>query len=241
MKISLTAFWAVAVLFISGAAQADDRSFNLLFAFGNPGAAFLATDPIWQNEQELAQIILKPSGLIWTQKMVPPARYFQEIEQDERACGMRSSLASAQEHDVIWIPTFASHFVAAARPGLDIVPDRLEALKGYRVGTAIGSRTQKLLDAAGVPSDATPGDGLNYQKLMAGRIDFWFTTAEAPILFARTEGNPAPRIALDLGPTQVGLVCNRHMPEAILARLRGAIKSYVENGGTEIAPPAKTR
>ena len=232
-----TSLWAIVLVFVAGPAWAEDQSFNLLFAFGNPNAAFLATDPIWQNEQELAQIILKPSQLAWTQRMVPPARYFQEIERDDRACGMRSSLASAKEHDVIWIPTFASRFVVAARPGLDLVPDRLEALKGFRVGTAIGSRTLKLLDAAGVAADATPGDGLNYQKLMAGRIDFWFTTAEAPILYARTTGNPAPRIAFDFGPTQVGMVCNRRMPEAILAKLRNAITRYIENGGTEIAIP----
>ena len=241
MKMSLKAYCTIAIFLVAGSAQADDNSFNLLFAFGNPGTAFLATDPIWRNEQALAQIILKPSGLVWTQKIVPPARYFQEIESDERACGMRSSLASAKEHDIIWIPTFASHFVLAARPGLDLVPDRLEALKAYRVGTAIGSRTLKMLEAAGIASDATPGDGLNYQKLMSGRIDFWFTTAEAPILFARDNGTPAPRIALDLGQTEVGLVCNRHMPEPILAKLREAIKRYIEKGGTEIAPQSAAR
>jgi ABC-type amino acid transport substrate-binding protein len=224
---------------VAGSAWAEDLSFNLLFAFGNSSAAFLANDPIWQNEQNLAQIIFKPSGLSWTQRLVPPARYFQEIERDEHACGMRSSLASAKEHDVIWVPTFSSRFIIVARPGLDLVPDRLDSLVGYRVGTAIGSRTLKILETAGIPADATPGDGLNYQKLMSGRIDFWFTTAEAPILFARINNMPAPRVALDFGPSEVGMVCNRHVPDAVLAKLRDAIARYVENGGTEIAPLTK--
>lgn len=108
--------------------------------------------------------------------------------------------------------------------------DSLEQAKRYRIGVYQGDARQSFFEAAGgYQVETVNSNELNLTRLEAGRIDLWAASLYT-VWFERQRGVGNLRVVLTFRTVDLGLACNKSVPDETMARLNRAIQSLIADG-----------
>lgn len=181
---------------------------------------------------DVVRAILERSGIGYTIDILPWKRaYTQALERND-ACVYSTTRTPEREPLFKWIgPIVEADWVLMARADRKLNLQTLDDARPYRIGTYNGDARDVYLRERGFHVDPAPDDLTNPRKLMLGRIDLWAaSTRSSGALLARLgyAGKIVP--VLVFNRIQVYLACNRALPDALVARMNGAVEAMERDG-----------
>jgi hypothetical protein len=197
------------------------------FLFGKvPGSSEAAAGDAGQLSVRLAlEELLTKVRLKTRLRLTSNNRAMTEVMADRHACFGSLMKARIAAEGLKWIgPLGTTELVLAGRPGEIYGTIDLKAIKGS-IGVLSGSLAARTAAAAGVKSDIVLLDQLNFDKLMAGRIDFWLTT-RVTFDSATRSLSVKPPIVYESGPMEFGLGCNPEFPADVGNEIEQALSAF---------------
>jgi len=149
---------------------------------------------------EIIQAVMKKAGLDYSIKSFPWARSYKLSQAKENSFIYSISRRVKRENLFQWvgIVTGANHSVYALKDRPNIVINKLEDLKKYKIGTIQKGSKETYLSANGFDVNTfqrMAGDNanlLNYKKLKKKRIDVWLSTDSGASFTSKQVGdNPS--------------------------------------------------
>jgi polar amino acid transport system substrate-binding protein len=179
--------------------------------------------------------LMQRAGIDYTIDLLPWKRAYTAALVRSDACVFSTTRTPEREARFRWIgPIGEADWVLMARAGRKLRLHGLEDARGYRIGTYNGDARDQYLRARGFNVDPAPNDLINPRKLMAGRIDFWAASirrGSATLSRMGYGGKIEP--VLVFNRIRVYLACNRGVPEALAARMDGALETMKRDGSMQ--------
>ena len=179
--------------------------------------------------------LMSRAGIDYTIALLPWKRAYTAALVRSDACVFSTTRTPDREALFKWIgPIGEADWVLMARADRKLQLDSLDAARGYRIGTYNGDARDQYLRERGFKVDSAPNDRINLRKLMVGRIDFWAASVRRGSVTLSRMGY-ADKIVpvLVFKRVRVYLACNRGMPEALEARINGALETMERDGTME--------
>jgi polar amino acid transport system substrate-binding protein len=177
--------------------------------------------------------LMKRAGIDYTIALLPWKRAYTAALERSDACVFSTTRTPEREPLFKWIgPIGEADWVLMGRAGRKLRLNSLEDARGYRIGTYNGDARDQYLRARGFKVDPAPNDLINPRKLMADRIDFWAASIRrGSSTLARMGYGDQIVPVLVFNRIRVYLACNRGVPDALAARMNGALEA-IERDGT---------
>lgn len=130
-----------------------------------------------------------------------------------------------------WVgPIGPDDWVLLARADSPIELSSLEAARPYRIGAYKGDAIAVELARQGMKPVTVLSDKDNARKLVDGQLDLWATGDPAGRYLARQEGITGLKTVLRFHSAELFLALNRDTPDAVVARLQGALDQLRKEG-----------
>ena len=175
---------------------------------------------------------LERAGIAYTIELLPWKRAYAAATDRPDACVYSTTRTPERESLFKWVgPLDSAEWVLMARASRRFALRSLEDARPYRIGTYYGDARDQFLRSRGFNVDSAPNDLINPRKLLLGRIDLWAAALRigSPVLEQNGwAGQIVP--VLVFNRTDVYLACNRAVPDALIARLNGAIGALERDG-----------
>lgn len=130
-----------------------------------------------------------------------------------------------------WVgPIGPDDWVLLARADSPIELSSLEAARPYRIGAYKGDAIAVELARQGMKPVTVLSDKDNARKLVEGQLDLWATGDPAGRYLARQEGITGLKTVLRFNSAELFLALNKDTPDAVVARLQGALDQLRKEG-----------
>jgi polar amino acid transport system substrate-binding protein len=130
-----------------------------------------------------------------------------------------------------WVgPIGPDDWILLARADSPIQLNTLEAARPYRIGAYKGDAIAVELARQGMNPITVLSDKDNARKLVEGQLDLWATSDPAGRYLARQEGITGLKTVLRFNSAELFLALNKDTPDAVVARLQGALDQLRKEG-----------
>ena len=174
------------------------------------------------------RIVLDETGTDYEVTVMPWARAIALATTQAMHCVFAAARTPERENLFKWVaPIHSDRNILVARRTAEIDVSSLEDARKYRVGTQRGDYTEALLEKLGFPQlDVSADFQLTLHKLKAGRIDLM------PMSESTFKSMPADlfREVITLSRQQLGLACNKSVPDEIIAKLQAGLDRLIADG-----------
>ena len=174
------------------------------------------------------KIVLEETGTSYEVAVMPWARAIALATTQTMYCVFATARTPEREKLFKWVsPIHSDRNILVARRKADINVSSLEDAKKYRVGTQRGDYTEALLETLGFPQVDVGADfQITLHKLSAGRIDLM------PMSESTFKSLPADtfREVITLSRQQLGLACNKSVPDAVIEKLQARLDGMIADG-----------
>ncbi len=227
----LTILLCGAAMLLGGASHAADplrfttedyAPFN--FADATGGVTGIATD--------ILREVTKRSSIEASFELMPWQRAYNEALNKPNTCVYSTTVTEMRRPQFQWVtPLVRNDWVVFARANSDAKPKSISDLKGKRIAVYQGDAIEAFLQQeTGYTLDSAPRDELNPMKLSQGRVDFWATGGLLGESLARKAGVTDVKPVLTFKEAELGLACNKVVPEAMIKAMNDALKAMRAEG-----------
>ncbi|MDH0613979.1 MULTISPECIES: transporter substrate-binding domain-containing protein [unclassified Agrobacterium] len=172
--------------------------------------------------------VLEDTGTSYEVVVMPWARAIALASTQAMHCVFAAARTPEREKLFKWVaPIHIDRNILVARRKANIEASSLDEAKKYRVGTQRGDYTEALLEKLGFPQvDVSADFEITLHKLKAGRIDLM------PMSESTFKGLPANtfREVMTLTRQQLGLACNKSVPDEVIAKLQARLDRLIADG-----------
>ncbi|MFK3777007.1 substrate-binding periplasmic protein [Agrobacterium sp. NPDC089420] len=174
------------------------------------------------------KIVLEDTGTSYEVAVMPWARAIALATTQAMHCVFATARTPEREELFKWVsPIHVDRNILVARREANINLSSLDEARKYRVGTQRGDYTEALLEKLGFSQVDVGADfAITLHKLKAGRIDLM------PMSESTFRALPADTFkeVITLTRQQLGLACNRSVPDALIAKLQARLDRLIADG-----------
>jgi polar amino acid transport system substrate-binding protein len=174
------------------------------------------------------RIVLEDTGTDYEVAVMPWARAIALATTKAMHCVFATARTSEREKLFKWVsPIHSDRNILVARQSADINVSSLEDARKYRVGTQRGDYTEVLLGNLGFEHVDVGADfQITLHKLNAGRIDLM------PMSESTFKSQPPGKFreVITLARQQLGLACNKSVPDEVIAKLQARLDRLIADG-----------
>ncbi len=237
-------------LMLAAAAAAHAQPRLYLVTEHAPPGSMLVGDQVGGFITDRVRDILKRTGIDYSIELLPWKRAYTAALQRSDACVYATTRTPEREGLFKWVgPLMQADWVLMGRAGHHYNLRTLDDARGLRIGTYNGDVRDDYLRARGFNVDPAPNDLVNPPKLLAGRIDLWAASLRPDSRVLEQNGWAGKVVpVLVFKRVKVYLACNRALPDALIARMNGAVAQREAEGrgaepssGAASGPPAAPR
>jgi polar amino acid transport system substrate-binding protein len=236
VKTTLVPALLAALLAGSAAAHAQTRTSPRLYLATEASAPYSMRDGerVVGIGTDMVREIMTRTGTPYTIELLPWKRAYTAALERPDACVFSTTRTPEREAQFKWIgPIGEADWVLMKRAGRKLNIGSLDDARRYRIGTYNGDARDQFLRARGFQVDPAPSDMLNARKLMADRIDLWAAIVRrGSVTLARLGYADKIVPVFVFNRIRVYLACNRAMPDAMVARMNGAVEAMERDGST---------
>jgi polar amino acid transport system substrate-binding protein len=174
------------------------------------------------------KIVLQDTDTDYEVAVMPWARAIALATTQAMHCVFATARTPEREKLFKWVaPIHTDRNILVARREANIEASSLEDARRYRVGTQRGDYTEALLEKLGFPQVDVGADfEITLNKLKLGRIDLM------PMSESTLKSLPANSFkeVITLSRQQLGLACNKTVPDEIIAKLQARLDKLIADG-----------
>jgi polar amino acid transport system substrate-binding protein len=189
-------------------------------------------DPAAGLGTDMVREIMARAHIAHTIDVLPWKRAYAAAVERSDACVYSTTRTPERERQFKWAgPIIQADWVLMARADRKLALRSLDDARRYRIGTYIGDARDQFLRERGFDLDSAPSDLVNPRKLMLGRIDLWAASlgrSSATLERLGYAGKVVPVLVFNRIHTY--LACNRAVPDALVARMNGALDTMERDG-----------
>jgi polar amino acid transport system substrate-binding protein len=230
-----------AVTLLSGAARANDSpvySIVLLtenfppYNMAADGKNFAQEANIKGIAAEVVRKTFKRAGIGYSMTLRFPWERIYKLALENPGYGVFvTARLPEREKRFKWVgPIGPDDWVLLARADSPIELSSLEAARPYRIGAYKGDAIAVELARQGMKPVTVLSDKDNARKLVDGQLDLWATGDPAGRYLARLEGITGLKTVLRFNSAELFLALNKDTPDAVVARLQGALDQLRKEG-----------
>ena len=192
--------------------------YNLQASDGSVGGVYI----------DQLKIVLEETGTDYEVAVMPWAPAIALATTQAKHCVFATARTREREKLFKWVsPIHSDRNILVARHNADIDVSSLEDAKKYRIGTQRGDYTETLLEMLGFPHVDVGADfQITLHKLKAGRIDLMPMSEST---FKSLPANTFKEVTT-LSRQQLGLACNKSVPDEIIAKLQARLDRLIADG-----------
>jgi polar amino acid transport system substrate-binding protein len=230
-----------AVTLLSGAARADDSpAYSMVLLTENfppynmaaDGKNFAQEANIKGIAAEVVRETFKRAGVGYSMTLRFPWERIYKLALENPGYGVFvTARLPEREKRFKWVgPIGPDDWVLLARADSPIELSSLEAARPYRIGAYKGDAIAVELARQGMKPVTVLSDKDNARKLVDGQLDLWATGDPAGRYLARLEGITGLKTVLRFNSAELFLALNKDTPDAVVARLQGALDQLRKEG-----------
>jgi polar amino acid transport system substrate-binding protein len=230
-----------AATLLSGAAQADDSpAYSIVLLTENfppynmaaDGKNFAQEANIRGIAAEVVRETFKRAGIGYSMTLRFPWERIYKLALENPGYGVFvTARLPEREKRFKWVgPIGPDDWVLLARADSPIELSSLEAARPYRIGAYKGDAIAVELARQGMKPVTVLSDKDNARKLVDGQLDLWATGDPAGRYLARQEGITGLKTVLRFHSAELFLALNKDTPDAVVARLQGALDQLRKEG-----------
>jgi polar amino acid transport system substrate-binding protein len=230
-----------AVVLLSGAARADDSpAYSMVLLTENfppynmaaDGKNFAQEANIKGIAAEVVRETFKRAGIGYSMTLRFPWERIYKLALENPGYGVFvTARLPEREKRFKWVgPIGPDDWVLLARADSPIQLSSLEAARPYRIGAYKGDAIAVELARQGMKPVTVLSDKDNARKLVDGQLDLWATGDPAGRYLARLEGITGLKTVLRFNSAELFLALNKDTPDAVVARLQGALDQLRKEG-----------
>lgn len=230
-----------AVALLSGAARADDSpAYSMVLLTENfppynmaaDGKNFAQEANIKGIAAEVVRETFKRAGIGYSMTLRFPWERIYKLALENPGYGVFvTARLPEREKRFKWVgPIGPDDWVLLARADSPIQLSSLEAARPYRIGAYKGDAIAVELARQGMNPVTVLSDKDNARKLVDGQLDLWATGDPAGRYLARLEGITGLKTVLRFNSAELFLALNKDTPDAVVARLQGALDQLRKEG-----------
>jgi polar amino acid transport system substrate-binding protein len=230
-----------AVVLLSGAARADDSpAYSMVLLTENfppynmaaDGKNFAQEANIKGIAAEVVRETFKRAGIGYSMTLRFPWERIYKLALENPGYGVFvTARLPEREKRFKWVgPIGPDDWVLLARADSPIQLSSLEAARPYRIGAYKGDAIAVELARQGMNPVTVLSDKDNARKLVDGQLDLWATGDPAGRYLARLEGINGLKTVLRFNSAELFLALNKDTPDAVVARLQGALDQLRKEG-----------
>ena len=230
-----------AVTLLSGAARADDSpAYSIVLLTENfppynmaaDGKNFAQEANIKGIAAEVVRETFKRAGIGYSMTLRFPWERIYKLALENPGYGVFvTARLPEREKRFKWVgPIGPDDWVLLARADSPIELSSLEAARPYRIGAYKGDAIAVELARQGMKPVTVLSDKDNARKLVDGQLDLWATGDPAGRYLARQEGITGLKTVLRFNSAELFLALNKDTPDAVVARLQGALDQLRKEG-----------
>ncbi|KGF64043.1 substrate-binding periplasmic protein [Pseudomonas lutea] len=230
-----------AVTLLSGAARADDSpAYSMVLLTENfppynmaaDGKNFAQEANIKGIAAEVVRETFKRAGVGYSMTLRFPWERIYKLALENPGYGVFvTARLPEREKRFKWVgPIGPDDWVLLARADSPIELSSLEAARPYRIGAYKGDAIAVELARQGMKPVTVLSDKDNARKLVDGQLDLWATGDPAGRYLARQEGITGLKTVLRFNSAELFLALNKDTPDAVVARLQGALDQLRKEG-----------
>jgi polar amino acid transport system substrate-binding protein len=181
---------------------------------------------------DTVRAIMARAGIAYTLDLLPWKRAYTAALERPDACVFSTTRTPEREARFKWVgPIGEAEWVLMARADRRFTLRTLDDARGYRIGTYNGDVRNDYLRERGFDVDPAQDDLANPRKLLMNRIDLWAASLQRGSLSLERLGYAGKVVpVLTFNRIRVYLACNRAVPDALMARMGGALASMERDG-----------
>jgi polar amino acid transport system substrate-binding protein len=181
---------------------------------------------------DMVREIMARAGVAYSIDLLPWKRAYTAALERKDACVYSTTRTPEREPHFKWIgPIGEAEWVLMGRADRHFDVRTLDDARAYRVGTYNGDARDQFLRARGFNVDPAPNDMINPRKLMMDRIDLWAASIRRDSLTLDRLGYTGKLVPVFVfNRIRVYLACNRAVPDALVARMNGALDAMERDG-----------
>jgi polar amino acid transport system substrate-binding protein len=230
-----------AVTLLSSAARADDsQAYAMVLLTENfppynmaaDGKNFAQEANIKGIAAEVVRETFKRAGIGYSMTLRFPWERIYKLALENPGYGVFvTARLPEREKRFKWVgPIGPDDWVLLARADSPIELSSLEAARPYRIGAYKGDAIAVELARQGMKPVTVLSDKDNARKLVDGQLDLWASGDPAGRYLARQEGITGLKTVLRFHSAELFLALNKDTPDAVVARLQGALDQLRKEG-----------
>jgi polar amino acid transport system substrate-binding protein len=230
-----------AATLLSGAARADDsQAYSIVLLTENfppynmaaDGKNFAQEANIKGIAAEVVRETFKRAGIGYSMTLRFPWERIYHLALENPGYGVFvTARLPEREKRFKWVgPIGPDDWVLLARADSPIELSSLEAARPYRIGAYKGDAIAVELARQGMKPVTVLSDKDNARKLVDGQLELWATGDPAGRYLARQEGITGLKTVLRFHSAELFLALNKDTPDAVVARLQGALDQLRKEG-----------
>lgn len=225
----------IALISVLGAAtSAMAQNSITLHTESYPPFAYRNADGTYQGSSvEQVEILMRKADIPFTMEIMPWARAITLAETQPMHCVFSAARIPERERRFKWVtPLSINRYFLVSLAGSSAKPKTIEEAKRYTIGTHRADFTETLLREQDFMSiDLSADFGITLNKLLERRIDM-MPMSENVYQRLKLEGKPI-EITLPFSENQLGLACNRQMPDDLITRMQDALEALIREKGQD--------
>lgn len=198
----------------------------------SPPASMLENGVVSGSASDKVREVMARAGIDYTLALQPWKRAYTAALKHPGTCVFSTTRLPEREALFQWIgPTDEAQWVLLGLAQRHLRLASLDEARGLRIGTYNGDAREAFLRARGLKVDSAPNDLINPQKLLLGRIDLWAASLRRGTAFLEQNGWTGKIVpVLVFNQVRVYLACHRSLPDALVARMNGAVEAMTRDG-----------
>ncbi|RWX78627.1 transporter substrate-binding domain-containing protein [Neorhizobium lilium] len=179
---------------------------------------------------EQVAIIMRDVGPPYTLEIMPWARAITLAETREWHCVFAAARTPERETRFKWVvPLYIDRSILVRHAGSNVHAGTLDEARQFTLGTHREDYTAQILKSLGFPKiDLSADIDTTLRKLLGDRIDM-MPMSESVYDKLKTDGNPIEKVIV-LTEQQLGIACNRNIPDDIIARMQSNLTKMIADG-----------
>jgi polar amino acid transport system substrate-binding protein len=210
----------LAIFCLIHCASAQESELTLYFPAPAPISGSQAQSVETNLVLDKLRAVFQAASITWHVKYEPMANTYEAVRQLPNSCAPGVTPSIAEIERLAWVGTlWTFRWSLLARAGLQAPITKLVDARGYRIGVVKNSPGDKILRAAGLSTEGVTRPEQNLDKLLDGRIDFWFSNEKSQADLLLEKNAPPLRQAYLSVPEKIGLACSVTSNKALMQRL----------------------
>jgi len=233
MTLSIPRIWGLGLLIYTSVGinsysyGSDDVGFYLnIYTEELPPYNFLDSENnVGGFSTEILRHILDQSGVAYKIELFPWQRAYQMAIDGSNACVYSTTVTDERRPLFKWVtPLVKDNWVLLSQKNRGLKITSLEDAKAYKIGGYRESARAIFMQKLGFDLDLASNDIANARKLNAGHIDLLISTERGARWVAKMAGVSGLETAYVIKPVELGLACNKNVPDTIINMMNSKLK-----------------